>query len=72
MKFVCTYTLNGMSYKIGACGCPYNDLVIFKDSNDCLALCYFQYFTVVMELPDSLWMNCKSEFGVIFLKCSPR
>ena len=20
---------------------------------------------VVMELPDSLWMNCKSEFGVI-------
>ena len=33
-----------------------------------LALCYF---AVVMELPDSLWMNCKSEFGVIFLRCSP-
>ena len=34
-----------------------------------LALCYL---VVVMELPDSLWMNRKSEFGVIFLKCSPR
>ena len=34
-----------------------------------LALCYF---AVVMELPDSLWMHCKSEFGVIFLRCSPR
>ena len=33
-----------------------------------LALCYL---AVVMELPDSLWMNCKSEFGVIFLRCSP-
>ena len=30
------------------------------------------YFAVVMELPDSLWMHCKSEFGVIFLRCSPR
>ena len=28
-----------------------------------LALCYF---AVVIELPDSLWMNCKSEFGIIF------
>ena len=28
------------------------------------------YLAVVMELPDSLWMNCKSEFGVIFLRCS--
>ena len=27
---------------------------------------------VVMELRDSLWMNCKYEFGVIFLRCSPR
>ena len=34
-----------------------------------LALCNF---AVVMELPDSLWMNWKSEFGVIFLRCSPR
>ena len=34
-----------------------------------LALCYF---AAVMELPDSLWMNCKSECGVIFLRCSPR
>ena len=33
-----------------------------------LALCYF---AVVMELQDSLWMNCKAEFGVIFLRCSP-
>ena len=33
------------------------------------ALCYF---VVVMELPDSLWMHCKSEFGVIFLRCSQR
>ena len=33
-----------------------------------LALCYF---AVGMELPDSLLMNCKSEFGVIFLRCSP-
>ena len=32
-----------------------------------LALCYF---AVVMELPDFLLMNCKSEFGVIFLRCS--
>ena len=29
------------------------------------------HFAVVMELPDSLWMNCKSEFSVIFLRCSP-
>ena len=29
------------------------------------------YFAVVMELPDSLWINCKSGFGVIFLMCSP-
>ena len=65
-------------------GYPYNDIVICKDSTDylktvidildwrqcgnCLALCYF---AVVMELPHSLWMNCKSEFGVIFLRCSP-
>ena len=28
-----------------------------------LALCYF---AVVIELPNSLWMNCKSEFGIIF------
>ena len=34
-----------------------------------LALCYL---AVGMELPDSLWMNRKSEFGVIFLRCSPR
>ena len=34
-----------------------------------LALCNF---AVVMELPDSLYMNWKSEFGVIFLSCSPR
>ena len=34
-----------------------------------LALCNF---AVVMELPDSLYMNWKSEFGVIFLRCSPR
>ena len=27
---------------------------------------------VVMKLSDSLWMNCKSEFGFIFLRCSPR
>ena len=33
-----------------------------------LALCYF---AVVMELPDSLLMNWKSEFGVLFLRCSP-
>ena len=33
-----------------------------------LALCYL---AVVMELPDSLWMDRKSEFGVIFLRCSP-
>ena len=25
-----------------------------------------------MELPDSLWMNCKAEFGVMFWRCSPR
>ena len=30
------------------------------------------HFAIVIELPDSLWMNCKSEFGVIFLRCSPR
>ena len=28
------------------------------------------YLAVVMELPDSLWMNCKSEFGIIFFKYS--
>ena len=40
-------------------------LIFFNvESSYCynLALCYF---AVVMELPNSLWMNCKSEFGVI-------
>ena len=40
----------------------------WRQCGNSLALCYF---AVVMELPDSLWMNCKSEFGVIFLRCSP-
>ena len=39
----------------------------WRQCGNSLALCYF---AVVMELPDSLWMNCKSEFGVIFLRCS--
>ena len=30
------------------------------------------YLALVEELPDSLWMNCKSEFGVIFMRCYPR
>ena len=40
----------------------------WRQCGNSLALCYF---AVVMELPDSLWMNCKSEFGVIYLRCSP-
>ena len=36
----------------------------WRQCGNSLALCYF---AVVMELPDCLWMNCKSEFGVIFL-----
>ena len=40
----------------------------WRQCGNSLALCYFE---VVMELPDSLLMNCKSEFGVIFLRCSP-
>ena len=28
------------------------------------------YLALVMELPDSLWINCKSEFGIIFLRGS--
>ena len=40
----------------------------WRQCGNSLALCYF---AVVMELPDSLWMDCKSEFGVIFLRCSP-
>ena len=40
----------------------------WRQCGNSLALCYF---AVVIELPDSLWMNCKSEFGVIFLRCSP-
>ena len=40
----------------------------WRQCGNSLALCYF---AVVMELLDSLWMNCKSEFGVIFLRCSP-
>ena len=43
--------------------------VDWRQCSNSLALCYF---TVVMELPDSLWMNCKSEFGVTFLWCLPR
>ena len=35
-----------------------------RQCGDNLALCYF---AVVLELLDSLWMNRKSEFGVIFL-----
>ena len=49
-----------------------NRLSLHLDWRQCgnsLALCYF---AVVMELPVSLWMNCKSEFGVIFLRCSPK
>ena len=34
------------------------------NSLGCLAL---GYLAVVMELPDSLWINCKFEFGVNFL-----
>ena len=41
----------------------------WRQCGNSLALCYF---AVVIELPDSLWMHCKSEFGVIFLRCSPR
>ena len=39
-------------------------IIISVDGRQCgnnLALCNF---AVVMELPDSLWMNWKSEFGV--------
>ena len=43
--------------------------VCMRQCGKSLALCSF---AVVMELPDSLWMNCKSEFGVIFLWCLPR
>ena len=40
----------------------------WRQCGNSLALCYL---AVVMELSDSLmWMNCKSEFGVIFLRCS--
>ena len=30
------------------------------------------HLTVVIESLDSLWMNCKSEFSIIFLRCFPR
>ena len=40
----------------------------WRQCGNSLALCYF---AVVMELPDFLLMNCKSEFGVIYLRCSP-
>ena len=46
-----------------------NKLVDGRQCGNNLALCNF---AVVMELPDSLYMNWKSEFGVIFLRCSPR
>ena len=42
-------------------------IVDWRQWGKSLALCYF---AVVMELPDSLLMKCKSEFGVIFLRCS--
>ena len=42
--------------------------VDWRQCGNRVALCYF---AVVMEMPDSLLMNCKSEFGVIFLRCSP-
>ena len=45
-----------------------DNLLDWRQCGNSLALCYF---AVVMELPDSLWMNCKSEFGVIYLRCSP-
>ena len=45
------------------------DYLDWRQCGNSLALCYF---AVVMELPVSLWMNCKSEIGVIFLRCSPR
>ena len=45
-----------------------SDTIDWCQCGNSLALCYF---AVVMELPDSLLMNCKSEFGVIFLRCSP-
>ena len=41
----------------------------WRKCGNSLTLCYL---AVGMELQDSLWMNCKSEFGVIFLRCSPR
>ena len=41
-------------------------LVVTVDWRQCGNNLAFCYFAVVMELPNSLWMNCKSEFDVIF------
>ena len=46
-----------------------NNAVDWRQCGNSLALCYL---AVVMELLDSLWMNRKSGFGVIFSRCSPR
>ena len=65
------YLLNSLNFKhIIILNC--DSLDVSLDGRQCgnnLALCNF---AVVMELPDSLYMNWKSEFGVIFLRCSPR
>ena len=73
----CDVTMDSMTfitsehcYQWKAAKDAHNDAVAvdWRQGGNSLALCYF---AVVMELPDSLWMNCKSEFGVIFLRCSP-
>ena len=47
-----------------------NPALDWHQCGNSLALCYFA--ELVMEMPDSLWMTCKSEFGVSDLRYSPR
>ena len=46
-----------------------SEIVDRRQYGNCLGPCYL---TVVMDLPDSLRMNCKSGFGFFFLMFPPR
>ena len=46
-----------------------SEIIDRRQYGNCLGPCYL---TVVMDLPDSLRMNCKSGFGFFFLMFPPR
>ena len=44
----------------GACGCPYNDLVICKDSSDCLEISKLKTFNTCLQKKNIAWESLKN------------